>query len=149
MVLLWWSCCHGLIVVAIVIFPFVSAVVRVAFIVTVISIFVAVGVSIVVVSRLHHGSAATASQRWAQQWQRRWWCSDGDRGAAMAMEVQRWLRRRSSGNGDGGAAMGVAVVEVTQQWGWTEAVVSCILFLSNKLISFVAYVGPIQTGLLY
>jgi hypothetical protein len=66
-----------------------------------------------------------------------------------------------------GAAMGVAVVvaaqrwqrsnvEAVQQWWWTEAIVEydtielyCTLFLSNKLIYYVAfYVGPIQTGFL-
>ena len=41
------------------------------------------------------------------------------------------------------------MVEAAQQWWQTEAIVSHILFLSNKLISYEAfYVGPIQTGLL-
>ena len=48
------------------------------------------------------------------------------------------------------------MVEAAQQWWWTEAIVEYgtielyrTLFLSNKLISYVAfYIGPIQTGFL-
>ncbi len=48
------------------------------------------------------------------------------------------------------------MVEAAQRWWWTEAIVEYhtielyrTLFLSNKLISYVAfYVGPIQKGFL-
>ncbi len=48
------------------------------------------------------------------------------------------------------------MVEAAQRWWWTEAIKEYgtielyrTLFLSNKLISYVAfYVGPIQTGFL-
>jgi hypothetical protein len=71
---------------------------------------------------------------------------------AMAMAAQQWgwqwWWRRSNG--------GAAMVEAAQQWWWTEAIVDYLtielyrtLFLSNKLISYVAfYVRPIQTGFL-
>jgi hypothetical protein len=143
MVLLLWSCCRGLVVVAIVIVAIVSIVVSIAFVVA------------VVIDRHRHrrlhcchllspswrrsnGSAemgaAIAEKVVAQQWQ--WRRSNGNGGAATAMAVQRRLRwrsdrlsgaamalaaqrrlwRRSNGNGDGGAAMGVAVVVAAQQW---------------------------------
>jgi hypothetical protein len=65
----------------------------------------------------------------------------------MAMVAQRWgwqwWWRRSNG--------GAAMVEAAQRWWWTEAIVEYhtielyrnTLFLSNKLISYVAfYVAP-------
>jgi hypothetical protein len=66
----------------------------------------------------------------------------------MQQWVWQWWWQRSNG--------GAAMVEVTQQWWWTEALVEYntielyhTLFLSNKLISYVAFnVGPIQTGFL-
>jgi hypothetical protein len=110
MVLLLWSCCHGLIVVAIVIVAVVSIVVSITFVVT----------GVIDHCRrpcLHcrrllsplwwrsNGGAAMGAvmeeKVVAQQWQ--WQHSNGDSGAATAMAVQRWLRQRS--NGDGGAVM--------------------------------------------
>jgi hypothetical protein len=95
MVSLLWSCCRGLVIVAIVIVAIVSIIVSIAFVVT------------VVIDHHRHrclhchrllslswwssnGSAAMgaamAEKVVAQQWQ--WWCSNGDSGAATAMAVQ-------------------------------------------------------------
>jgi hypothetical protein len=109
MVLLSWSCCCGLVVVAIVIVAIVFIIVSIAFIVA------------VLIDRCCHRclhcrrllsplwrringnaamGAAMAEKVVAQRWQ--WRHSNGNDGAATAMAVQQWLRRCS--NGDGGAA---------------------------------------------
>ena len=108
--------------------------------------------------------------------QRQWRRSHGDSsGAAMATAAQRWQQRRSDSLCSAATTMTMAV----QQWGWQwwwqwwwrlsnggvandecgAAMVvdrghylnciACALFLSNKLISYIAfYIGPIQTGFL-
>jgi hypothetical protein len=111
MVLLSWSCCRGLVVIAIVIVAVVSIVISIAFV-------VAVVINRRCRRRLHcchllspswrhsNGGAAMgpamAEKVVAQQW--RWWRSNGNDGAAIAMAVQRRLRRRSDGNGGAATA---------------------------------------------
>jgi hypothetical protein len=99
--------------------------------------------------------AAMAEKVVAQQWQ--WQRSNDNGGTATAMAVQQRLRRRSNDNGGGGAAMAVQdgggsavmVVDRSHHRVWYHIELYRALFLSNKLISYVAfYVGPIQTGFL-
>jgi hypothetical protein len=94
MVLLLWSCCCGLVVIAIVIIAVVSIIVSIAFI-------VAVVIDRHFRHRLHCHHLLSPS----------WQCSNGgaEMGAAMAEKVvaQQWQWWHS--NGDGGAATVMAV----------------------------------------
>jgi hypothetical protein len=119
MVLVLWSCCRGLVVVAIVIVAVVSITVSITF------VFAAV-IDRHCCHLLHcclhlspswqhsNGGAAMGAAMTekvvAQQWQ--WRCSNGNDGAARAMAVQQQLRQRS--NGDGGAV--TAMVAQQRQW---------------------------------
>jgi hypothetical protein len=111
MVSLLWSCCRGLVVVAIVIVALVSIVISIAFV-------VAVLIDHCHRRHLHccrllypswrrsNGGAemgtAMAEKVVAQRWQ--WRRSDGNGSAATAMAVQRWLRWRSDGLGGAATA---------------------------------------------
>jgi hypothetical protein len=106
MVLLSWSCCCGLVIVAIVILTVVSIVVSIAFV-----------FAVIINRRCHHRlhcrrllspswrrsnggtamGAAMAEKVEAQQW--RWRRSNGDGGAATPIAVQQRRWRRSNGNG--------------------------------------------------
>jgi hypothetical protein len=112
------------------------------------------------------GNGSTAIAMVVQQ--RLWQRSNGDGNAALVMVVQQQLRRCSNSNGNGNDGVqqwgwqwwwrrsngDAAMMEAAQQWWWTKPLwrtieLYCALFLSNKLISYVAfYVDPIQTGFL-
>ncbi len=94
MVLLLWSCCRGLVVIAIVIVAVVSIIISIAFVVAVI-------IDCCCHRPLHCHRLLSPS----------WWRSNGGAamGTAMAEKVmvQRWRLRRSNGNGGTVMAMGV------------------------------------------
>jgi hypothetical protein len=92
MVLLSWSCHHGLIVIAIVIVAIVSIVVSIAFVVT-------------IVINHHHRRCLHCHPLLSLSWR----CSNGgaEMGTAMAEKVvaQQWQWQRSNGNGGAATAM--------------------------------------------
>jgi hypothetical protein len=97
MVLLSWSCCCGLIVVAIVIVAVVSIIISIAF-----CCHCCHQLTLPLLSPL---SLSPVFVMAAQQWWRSYGRSNGREGggAAMAMAVQQWQWRRS--NSGGGAEM--------------------------------------------